>query len=99
MVGVCSVSKRETGVREASTGLRAFPTGAVVSFAICAVAARRNWGLAMRFRVRGQRLEGRGKTASAARRLADGSNDVVSPDTGVAVPEDGRSGVARCARP
>ena len=52
----------------------------------------------MRLRVRGQRLEGRWKAALTARRLADGSDDVVSPDTGVAVLEDGRGGVARRSR-
>ena len=66
--------------------------------AIGAVTTCRNWGLAMRFRMRGERLDGRWRTALAARRLADGSTDVVSPDTGVAVPEDGRSGVARRSR-
>ena len=52
----------------------------------------------MRLRVRGQRLQGRWKTALAARRLADGSDDMVAPDTGVAVLEDGRGGVARRSR-
>ena len=52
----------------------------------------------MRLRVRGQRLEGRWKAALTARRLADGSDDVVAPDTGVAVLEDGRGGVARRSR-
>ena len=52
----------------------------------------------MRLRVRGQRLEGRWKAALTARRLADGSDDVVSPDTGVAVLEDGRGGIARRSR-
>ena len=47
----------------------------------------------MRLRVRGQRLEGRWKAALTARRLADGSDDVVAPDTGVAVLEDGRGDV------
>ena len=98
IVDVCAISKRETGVRETLTGLRAVPTRAVALLAIGAVTTCKNWGLAMRFRMRGERLEGRWKTALAARRLADGSNDVVSPDTGVAVPEDGRSGVARRSR-
>ena len=52
----------------------------------------------MRLRVRGQRLEGRWKAALTARRLADGSDDMVSPDTSVAVLEDGRGGVARRSR-
>ena len=95
IIDVCSISKRETGVRETSTGLRAFPTRAVVLPAIPAVTARKNiGGLAMRFRVRGQRLEGRWKTALAERRLAEGSDDVMSPDAGVVVPEGGRGGVA-----
>ena len=98
IVDVCAKSKRKTGVRETLTGLRAVPTRAVALLAIGAVTTCKNWGLAMRFRMRGERLEGRWKTALAARRLADGSNDVVSPDTGVAVPEDGRSGVARRSR-
>ena len=98
IVDVCAKSKRETGVRETLTGLRAVPTRTVALLAIGAVTTCKNWGLAMRFRMRGERLEGRWKTALAARRLADGSNDVVSPDTGVAVPEDGRSGVARRSR-
>ena len=38
--------------------------------------------------------EGRWKTALAERRLAEGSDDVMSPDAGVVVPEDGRGGVA-----
>ena len=95
IIDVCSISKRETGVRETSTCLRAFPTGAVILPAIRVVTARKNiGGLAMRFRVRGQRLEGRWKTALAERRLAEGSDDVMSPDAGVVVPEDGRGGVA-----
>ena len=52
----------------------------------------------MRLRVRGKRLEGRWKAALTARRLADGSDDMVAPDTGVAVLEDGRGGVARRSR-
>ena len=52
----------------------------------------------MRLRVRGQQLEGRRKAALTARRLADGSDDMVAPDTGVAVLEDGRGGVARRSR-
>ena len=69
IIDVCSISKRETGVRETSPGLRAFPTRAVVLPAIRAVTARKNiGGLAMCFRVRGQRLEGRWKTALATMR-------------------------------
>ena len=44
----------------------------------------------MRFPGRGLPMGGRSRTALAARWLADGWGDVVSPDASMAVPEGGR---------